>query len=81
MRPADAASAPLSSAGQPPVRSLEIWVGADADADNLLVLRPDGDGYALADPQNGWRDIRRFAAYEAAYRWLTGEAYERANGR
>ena len=81
MRTADAASIPLSSAGQPPVHALEIWVGADADADDLLVLPPDGGGYALADPQNGWRDIRRFAAYEAAYRWLTGEAYERADRR
>lgn len=55
---------------------LEFWLGADTAADNLLVLQSAGNGFAMIDPQHGWGQIRRFDSYEAAYSWLTREAYE-----
>jgi hypothetical protein len=79
--PDAAAFAAHPPAGPTSGRCVEVWAGADHDADNLLVLQPDRGGYALTDPCNGWREVRHFAAYEAAYRWLTEEAYERADGR
>jgi hypothetical protein len=82
MRPDTAAFTPLPSHGQPAHGRIEVWVGSDVATDNLIVLRADeSGGCTLVDPQNGWRQVRRFTAYEAAYRWLAEEAYERADGR
>ena len=78
----DGAFAPFPAGGLMACRRIEVWVGADTAVDNPIVLRSDdGGGYTLVDPHDGWREIRRFAAYEAAYRWLADEAYERADGR
>jgi hypothetical protein len=77
----DGAFTPLPAGGGMTGR-LEVWVDADTAVDNPILLRSDdGGGYALVDPHNGWREIRHFASYEAAYRWLAEEAYERADGR
>jgi len=65
-----------------PRRWLEIWVGPDADTDRLLVLRSAEDGACdLIDPETGWRPLQRFASYDAAAGWLTGESYARGGGR
>lgn len=59
-----------------PHSRFEFWVGADTAADNLLALQSVAGGCALVDPQHGWSQVRRFDSYEAAYCWLTREAYE-----
>jgi hypothetical protein len=63
-------------------RWLEIWVGPNADADRLLVLRSADDGACeLIDPETGWSPLQRFASYDAAAGWLNGECYARGGGR
>ena len=65
-----------ASAAPAPHPRLEFWLGADTAADNLLVLQSAGASCALIDPQHGWGQVRHFDSYEAAYSWLTREAYE-----
>jgi len=65
-----------------PRRWLEIWVGPDAAADRLLVLRSSDDGACdLVDPENAWRAVQSFGSYQAAATWLSGESYARGAGR
>ena len=40
-----------------------------------------GASCALIDPQHGWGQVRHFDSYEAAYSWLTREAYEPVDAR
>lgn len=79
-RTAEAAVAPLV-ATPPAHERIELWAGADTAADVFLVLRRDGSACSLLAPHDGWREVGRFAGYEAAYRWLAAEEYERVDIR
>ena len=64
-----------------PKHWLEVWIGPDAAADHLVVLRPSDGGFALVDPQDGWRPLRHFTSYDAAAGWLCQEAFVPGVGR